>query len=227
MKYAVFGVLLFALTTISVAQTSDRYAIAVSEIGNALTQPPAPEGQYNRFLSTLDNIDVVFMPPTRVEVEFPKGYLNCIFPASRETMQEKHTLLESHPLEVTSAYVFTIGEQPQAGLNTESRIAIRRGFTFGGIRQSLPAEYIELDDDVTILQFLTLGRVDAVISYLIDIQGAAERLQIAVPQFQKDRPIHTSREAFVCHDNEVNRSFVEQINQAIREWKMQSQYDLP
>jgi len=220
---AVLGILLFALTTTSAAKSDERYTIAVSEIANTLTQPPAPEGLYNRFLSTLDNIDVVFMPPSRVEVEFYKDYLNCIFPASTETILEKDTLLESHPLAVTNAYIFTVEEQPLAELNEASRIGIRRGFSYGGIRQSFPANYIELDDDATVLQFLTLGRVDAVISYLVDIHGAAQSLRLPIPQFRKDRPIHTSREAFVCHDNSTNRLFIEQLNNAIHQWKTRPQ----
>ncbi|BDX06174.1 hypothetical protein [Planctobacterium marinum] len=219
MKYEMFGIVLFAFTSAPLAQTNERYTVVVSEIANMLTQPPAPEGTYNRFLSTLDNIEVVFMPPARVAIEFPKNYLNCIFPASTETMPNKQLLLESSPLEVAYAYLFTLEEQRRDELNANSKIAIRRGFTYGGIRRSLSANYIELDDDATVLQFLNLKRVDAVISYLADIQGAAENLKFPMPHFQKYTPIYAAREAFVCHDNSRNKIFIEQVNDAIQKWK--------
>ncbi|MDM7859018.1 hypothetical protein QTP81_00185 [Alteromonas sp. ASW11-36] len=217
-KFTLCGFWLIYLGLGSFVYASERYTIAVSEIANTLTKPPAPPGRYNRFLATLDNIDLVFMPPGRVEVEFTKDYLNCIFPASTETMSNRHQLLESYPLEVTYAYIFTRDEQTFAALNAGSNIAIRRGFTYGGVRQTLPARYVELDDDETVLQFLHLGRVDAIISYLVDTQGAAESLQLPVPHFQQDTPIHTARETFVCQKSTQNQAFIRQVNDSIKQW---------
>lgn len=61
-------------------------------------------------------------------------------------------------------------------------------------------------------------RVDAVIGYLVDMRGVADYLLIPLPAYIENAPVFSSREAFVCHDNEVNRKFLLRANATIRQW---------
>ena len=65
--------LLALLSDVLNAQESNKTVVAVSEISNLLTIPPAVPGRYNRFLSEFSDIELLFMPPVRVDAVI--GYL--------------------------------------------------------------------------------------------------------------------------------------------------------
>lgn len=193
--------------------------VAVSEIPNLLSKDPEKQGLYNRFIESIPDISLLYIAPARVEVEFNKGYINCLFPASKVTMENRSNLVESNPIQHVSAYLFAETPLNAEQLVKSSRVGIRRGFVFGRIRSKLNVDFVELQSDLETATFLELKRIDAFIAYLPDAKAAYQSLNKPLPIYDVNRPLYTANEAFVCHKTEQNIGFINKVNPLIRHWQ--------
>lgn len=221
-----YSALLVLLTPLqSFAKDASKITVAVSEIPSLLSENADAQGSYNQILTQLSNdIDVIFMPPARLEVEFPaKKYVECIFPASLQTIISQTPLIASDPVEKVSAFVFSKNGLTMDNITPETKIAIRRGFTMGHVRKKLSATYIELNSDLETAQFLSLGRVDAVIAYLPDFVGAHEELSLPIPVYAKDSPVYEAVDSFVCRRSPKTESFLQNANKVIKAYRQTAQ----
>ena len=208
---------LFLFTTLSaVATEKSSVVIGSAEITNNLTADLSSDGIYDRFLRQLEGIELVFAPYGRLTMLIDAKQIDCLFPGSTETMEPKHGLIESLPLHQEPAYLFSYQPHNSVDEFQHRRIAIRRGLTIGGIRDKLDARFIELESDQALVKFMQLGRADAVVSYLHDMQGAYQALQMDLPFYLTTSPVYTNREAFVCLNTEKNTDFVNRVNQLIK-----------
>ncbi len=209
---------LFLFTTLSaVATEKSSIVIGSAEITNNLTADLSSDGIYDRFLRQLEGIELVFAPYGRLDLLMEGRQIDCLFPGSTETMGHKEELIESLPLHEEPAYLFANQKYASIDEFQYRRIAIRRGLTIGGIREKLDATFIELESDQALVKFMQLGRADAVVSYLHDMQGAYQALQMKLPFYSDKSPVYKSREAFVCLKTKKNIDFINQANQLINE----------
>ena len=200
------------------ARADGPIVIGSTEIPEQLTKRGESNGQYDQLLAMLTDISLVFAPYSRIEVLFEREQVDCLFPASTVTMSNKAGLIESLPFIQSPAYVFS--QFPYNSINefAGKSIAIRRGVTAGGIRDTLPAEYIDLDSEQALVQFLALRRADAFIAYLTDVEAIYRDIQRPLDFYASDKPVFISQEAFVCHNNEKNKQFIARANKRIQQF---------
>jgi len=202
---------------------SDKYQIGVSEIPSLLNYQEKTPGSYNYVLRELSDIELVFIPPARSVHMFNQKKLDCLFPASTQTILGTHNLVESTPIQVAKAFLFT--NKPYQSFNefSDKTIAIRRGFSYGNIRKNFKTKFIELDSHNAVVKFFLLGRADGFIAYLTDTQSAYLHLNNNLSSsgtfYNPEQAIYAARESFVCHQNEKNKRFIENVSKRIDHWK--------
>jgi ABC-type amino acid transport substrate-binding protein len=190
--------------------------IGVSEIPNVLSKNKDQAGPYNKALDQMGvvnpKIELLYLPPARAQRLFDKAEISCLFPGSKTTIPDSSKLIESLPLTQVEAYIFSLTPYAEAADFSHQAIAIHRGFTYGNIRQKIPAKYVELEDEQATLLFLEKGRVAGVIGYLPDVQGALELMDLPKDRYFYGDAIYSAAEAMVCHDTPENQAFIEQVN---------------
>ena len=202
------------------ADTAQGTTVVVNTIPNLLNEPDQEYAPYNRLINTFDNLSVVVVPATRMVEQFNMPDINCMFPGNMETMPGKENLIQSIPVEETNAYLFSWSDNIVEPSDA-SVIALRRGFVYGGIRDKIDTDFIDLSTARETLAFLRLSRVDAIIGYLPDIQAAAIEEKVTVPPYNEDKPVYQSSHRFVCHDTKQNRDFIKSANKHIAEFLRQ------
>lgn len=200
-----------------------KLTIASTIIPNLISDKAEQKGLYNDFLDTLPAHNLIFMPPSRIEMEFNKKYIDCIFPASSQGFDDMTGLIESIPIKEIGAYVFSKDSKWRE--SPYPAIAIRHGFEYGNIRKSLKARYVELPSDLDSAKMLNNGRVDAMIGYLADATAAFKLLDLPSLQYDQNKPIYIQKDAMICLDNPVNRGVIEQVNSAIKQWRKAGKLD--
>jgi ABC-type amino acid transport substrate-binding protein len=212
------GIVILQSSLLAVA--SNQVIIGVSEIPNLLSQSEVNKGPYNEVLDNIkahnEQIEIFFIPPARADIMFEKKTIDCLFPASKTTISHPETLLQSDKLATIHAYIFSRKAYDDPSFFTGKSVAIRRGFTFGGVRNRIDASYIELENETAGLQFLAKHRVEGVIGYLPDILGAQQLLGLSDVNYFYKTPIYSANEAIVCHKNESNRQFINQVNEIFK-----------
>jgi ABC-type amino acid transport substrate-binding protein len=198
-------------------RAAEKLTIASSEIPNLISEKAEHKGLYNDFLNTMPELNLIFMPPPRIEIELKKEYIDCIFPASSQGFKDMTGLIESLPIKEIGAYVFSNDITWKE--KRYPAIAIRHGFEYGNIRASLKARYVELPSDLDSAKMLTSGRVDAMIGYLSDLTAALKLLDLPIPKYDQNKPIYIQKDAMICHENSATRVFVEQFNANIIKWR--------
>jgi ABC-type amino acid transport substrate-binding protein len=180
-----------------------------------MTKPNHKPGPYNKILATFNELEVVFAPPARVDYLFQKHQIDCIFPASTATMSQPENFLESLSVNQNRAFLFTkkryVSIEQFAGKN----IAIRRGFSIGNIRKKLTANFIELNTDEALIEFLNKNRVDGIIAYFADIKSAYIAKHQPLDFYLADSPIYEVEERFVCHKSTKTKSVLKRIDKTI------------
>lgn len=202
---------------------ADTITVAVLEIPYLVSQDQNKKGLYNEFLDKLDNVKTTYAPPARSKMLFRRGSVNCIFPAGLTAYHVPFEIIQSQPIRIIKAYLYTNEPYSNVKLARENNIAIRRGFTFGGFRVNNPANYIDLDSDQSALKFLMRDRVDGVIGYHPDIELAAKESNIPLPFYAENKPIYTAKDAFVCRAEAKTRKFLRQINGPISQFRQRQQ----
>lgn len=204
-----------ALLFCAVFSTQAKTTIAVSEIP-ALLNKGIEKGPYNHLLDAIEDIEVVFAPPARVEILFDQKQVDCLFPASTKTMPSGENLLQSTAVQMVSAFIFTLRPYRTLSELNQTTIGLRRGFTFGRFRQEFDAEFIDLHTDLNAFEMLKKGRVRGVVAYLPDAKAALGHLKMKNVFYDKSQPIYQAPDAFVCHP--VHARFVERLNAKIEKW---------
>ncbi|XOV78127.1 MAG: hypothetical protein ACFHVJ_14410 [Aestuariibacter sp.] len=213
-----FALGILALMPAAMAKTS----VVVSEIPSLLNHKVAQPAAYNHLLNSLQEIEVIFVPPARVEVEFRSKNANCLFPGSVKSMPGGDQLLQSDPVQKVQAFIFTM--RPYSNINqlNESVLGIRRGFTFGSFRERFSGNFVDLPNDVTAFTMLHKERLDGVVAYLPDALAAQHQIKMSPRAFYlQEQVIYEAPDAFVCHPEHVG--FVDYINIKIQQWKSSGQ----
>ncbi|MFT5675714.1 MAG: hypothetical protein ACI808_001646 [Paraglaciecola sp.] len=189
--------------------------IAVTLIPHILNKPTERPGPYNRILNTIPNIKSIYVPPGRAYKLLLNRSVDCIFPASLATLNNKKDFLASKPVNTTQAYIFS--KEPYLSIQEfeDKNIAIQRGFSFGNIRGRLKANYIELSSDKASIGFLSLGRVDGFIAYLLDAETTYKMMGTELDSYQVDEPVHKIEESFVCRLHAQNIKWLQSANRHI------------
>lgn len=198
------------------SETQANISVGVTEIPFLLGRTPAQRGPYNDAIDEIrasgHKVDIVYLPPARAEILYAQKDISCLFPGSLESVDGKEQMIESNPLAIVHAYIFSLNK-PKTKLTVKDQlVAIRRGFTFGGIRKNLNAKFVEVDSEKAALQFLLRRRVDAIIGYLPDLVGAQKALNLGSIVLHKSEPVYSANEAFICHKTIQNSAFVEDVN---------------
>jgi ABC-type amino acid transport substrate-binding protein len=203
----------YSATAVEIIKRENR--VAVTLIPSVLNKPTERPGPYNRILDTFPNIKPIYVPPGRAYKLLLDKRVDCIFPASLATLALRKDFLASEVLNTTQAYIFS--KEPYLSMKEfeGKTIAIRRGFSFGNIRSRLKANYIELGSDKASIRFLSLGRVDGFIAYLLDAETTYKMMGIELDSYQVDEPVHKSEESFVCRKNEQNIEWLQGANRHI------------
>ena len=222
LRVYIFMVICLLFSPKSIAQ--QIITIVVNPIPNLLNNDSQQLAPYNRFLNRFSNIEIVFVPATRMLGQFFQSDVSCLFPGSKNTMPGKETLIQSKPLKIAKAYLFT-AKSNSLEQSPKALIALRRGYIYGGVRQKVNADFVELSTAKETLKSLTLSRVDAVIGYLPEIRAAAIEEKIDMPFYDESDPIYESSHRFVCHDTAENRQFILKANKQISAFLLQT--DLP
>lgn len=216
LKWRTFCLFILVFYTLPVI-AEQKLTIASSEIPNLISAKANQKGLYNNFLDVMPEHNLIFMPPSRIEIEFAKGYIDCIFPASSQGFADMSKRIESEPISEIGAFVFS-NDDSWKELEYPV-IAIRHGFDYGNIRKSLTARYVELPSDLDSAKMLVNGRVDAMIGYLNDATAALELLDLPMLQYDQNKPIYIQKDAMICRDSSLSREFIEQVNTTIKQWR--------
>lgn len=204
------------------APLNKTITIATSETPNLISQHPELSGPYNRFTAQLPGIKLIFIPPSRLELEFEKKYIDCLFPASTVGMPNRTELLESIPLQEIGAFVFSFNDNWKS--QEQPVFAIRRGYDYGNVRGTIPARFVELSSDLETAKMLLSGRVEALIGYLPDVMSAFAHIGNKRPNYEQANPLYIQKDAVVCHKSGANAQFIETVNKQVMVWRTE-QFD--
>lgn len=194
-----------------------KLQLGLVEIAHLISDSEVISSRYLAFLDTLPETNKVFVPASRASKEFEKGYFQCLFPASERVVSKKHNIVASDPIFVAEAFVFSRFKDIDNSQLAKRRIAINRGFGFGGIRDQIDATFVELNNDSQTAMFLEKGRVDAIIAYLPDMKAAYQHLSKPLPHFKTTQPVYRDTEQIVCHKSAMTKAFLESVNNKIRQ----------
>lgn len=194
-------------------------SIGVSEIDFLLTKSPQTPGPYNTLLNKMKNVNLVFAPPGRAGILWDNKEVNCLFPGSSNAMPNKSNFVMSEPAFLSNAFLFSNTPYTTIDEFKFKRIAIRRGFSYGNIRDQFPATYVELETEAALVEFLLKNRVDAMIAYITDTYATFRDSNHQLPFYLQAQPVYQSVDAFLCHKNKQNIQFIKSANAVIHEWK--------
>ncbi|MBT0587826.1 hypothetical protein [Alteromonas oceanisediminis] len=213
-----YSTLLLAFLLMSNAVHADQHSVVIgtTEIPGQLTRHGQSNGEYDQLLAQLTDVTLIFAPYSRVERLFDRAEVDCLFPASTVTIPNKDELIESLPFTQSPAYLFSPYPYSDIQEFAGKTIAIRRGMSVGGIRETLPARYIDLDSEQALVQFLALRRADAFIAYLSDIETIYREAHRPLDFFAQDKPVYISHEAFVCRNSPRLMAFIVSVNEHIK-----------
>lgn len=195
-----------------------KTSIAFTQIDYLFGSTEETYGPYNTiadFLFVDPKITTSFYPPSRAELLWVNKKIDCLFPANIATMQTEHPMLSSLAINVVEAFIFSNNEYTNLDVFKPRLVALRRGISYGNIRETLEANFLELNSDEQSIKMLKKNRVDGIIAYYSDISGVCKALDIPMPYFNSDLPVYVASEHLVCFDNAANRTLIEQTNKKI------------
>jgi len=199
---------------------ADKHNAASIKLGTTLIQgalvgPEKLQGDYDNFLNQLSGVDIYYYPPGRAFKLLKNHNVDCIFPASTAMFPTSKGYIQSHSVNEVHAYIFTRFPYKSIDEIVGKTIAISRGFSYGGVRERLKANYIELGSELAKTEFFRKGRVDGFVSYKEDVEPLYSAEQLDFPFHIPSRPYYTAKEAFVCVDKPNLVNFVNKINKFI------------
>ena len=144
---------LLCSTLLNSAQAQDKhqYTIGMSETPNLLSANKVNQGPYNaivtRLFSTDKGIDVQFIPPSRAEKLFAEKSLDCLFPGHIAFMDNRRELIQSTPVNINKAFIFTKHTYTNLDDFDRQYISIRRGLSYGEVAKRIKARYLRVNTD--------------------------------------------------------------------------------
>ena len=197
-----------------------RITVGVTELPNLLSSNPRLAGPYNELLANFNELELLYAPPGRIGLLWDQKKLDCLFPGSYKSMPNKQHFIVSDSANKVEAYLFTLAPYDSIKQLEDKTIAIRRGFSYGKIRERFSAEFVELESELALVEFLKLKRVDAIIAYHADIAASIKITSEKMPFYLATSPIYEVDDAFLCHKNSKNQLFIESANNVIHNWKL-------
>ena len=209
---AILRPLLLVLSCSCFAMHEEPVRLGATLISNLLVEPSQGKGEYNEYLNSLAGVDIVYFPAGRAVRTLFKKEVECIFPASTQTMEPTIPLIQSKAITEVEAYLFSLTPYRETSEFEGKNIGIRREMSYGRIRQRLKANYVDLLTEKAKAQFLLSGRVDGIISYKKDLEVVFEQLGKTLPFYLASRPVYIAKDAFVCVDTPKTRAFIQGID---------------
>jgi ABC-type amino acid transport substrate-binding protein len=195
-----------------------RTTIAYTQIDYLFGSTEETYGSYNTIANHLfvaPKINAFFIPPIRAELLLNNKEVDCLFPANIATMKNTAPLSSSLAINVIKAFIFSNNEYTNLGIFETKTLALRRGTSYGDVKNTLQANFLELNTDEQGIKMLTKNRVEGVIAYYSDIIGVYKALNLPIPYFNPDFPVYVASEHLVCFDNAENNALIELTNQKI------------
>lgn len=226
MKVGLSHFLVFIYTTsfgLCLANENDVSIVSPS-IPFLLSEDDETRGAYNIIIEQVDNklkddFSHFFMPPARAYLSFEQSNFDCIFPVNTTTIKQNKGLIESAPLGVAKAYVYTLKAQPIIAVESQLvslKLGVRRGFDYGGFNFSPSIQKVEVGSIEQNIKLLELGRIDAFVAYEPDAIGVIENN----PQVQVHRDenfsIYTHYDKIACYNSTKNKAFIANVNNALK-----------
>lgn len=162
-------------------------------------------------------------PFKRVVRNFRAGASDCIWALDKALLKDigldVSSFIESAPLLNSSQRIFTRRDEPVIS-SLEAlkgkRIAVLIGTNLQTELKPIGAEIVELNSQEAKLKLLRVHRVDAVLGWMPDIAIAAKRNGLPMPDYDARLAVRKSGVGFVCQDDPVGRTFIGEINDAIK-----------
>ena len=185
-------------------------------------------GSYDKILLKAKDLGVgvklLHAPIIRAKHLFRSKQLNCISPTDGSTDPFPFATIQSLPLNLAKAYIFSKQGGPVysdlkelKGLN----IGVRKGLEFGGKLDQYPLNIEPVWDTEQNYKKLLSGRIDAFIAYVPDLWGYFGSQHIPQLAYNKSKPILVYQESVACHDTPENRAFIKQLNTALQQLQQQ------
>ena len=204
-------------------------SVAVPRIQHLLTVDNS--GVYQQLMAlALENsgiaLDQSFLPYRRALREFEQGKVDCIysFTGVLQGRLGADKVIYTYPLGTFRFYLFT---EPGAAIMTS--VSDTYGKTIGGIighdvylkpfmEQGMAIDWVRTE--AQLVEMLELGRLDAIVAALPDMQPFTNRLTYAA-----DQPLVEDFDRLNCHNTEQNRTAIRTISEKLRQLHEQGRYE--
>jgi len=164
------------------------------------------------------------MPFRRAQMMFFNRDDSCLYPSSIVSLATANQLedlgayIESTGLFAARAHLFVRpGDTPPGkldGLHGKS-IAFPHGSVVGKLLDGYGARLISVNDEIDRAEMLLSGRVDIISGMLPDTALIFKQLQSEMPSYDPSLVVIEAPVTFVCHNNERNRRFIQNVNAAL------------
>jgi hypothetical protein len=195
-----------------------RTSIAFTQIDYLLGATEETYGPYNIIAEHLfvdPKINTFFYPPIRAELLWSNKEVDCLFPANIAKMKNTEMLTSSLAINRIKAFIFSNIEYTNLEVFETKTLALRRGTSYGNVKNNLQANFLELNSDEQGIKMLRKNRVKGMIAYYSDIIGVYKALNLPIPYFNPDLPVYIASEHLVCFDNAENNALIKRTNQKI------------
>ena len=204
-------------------------SVAVPRIQHLLTADNS--GIYQQVMAlALEDSDIAleqrFLPYRRALREFEQGQVDCIysFTGVLQAMLGPTDVVFTYPLGMFRYHIFTL---PGAAIMTS--VSDTSGKSVGGVmghdvylkpfmEQGMVIDWVRTE--AQLVEMLELGRLDAIVAALPDMQPFTNRLTYAA-----DQPLLEDFDRLNCHNTEQNRTAIRTISEKLRRLHEQGRYE--
>ena len=140
-----------------------------------------------------------------------------MFPGHIAVMDNRNELIQSTPVNINNAYIFT--KQPYSTLENFDKqyISMRRGLIYGDVTKRIKARYWEVNTDRQNIELLQLDRIDGFVAYLLDAQGTYQQMGLPMHYYNPELPVYSVPESLICYDTPANQKLINASNEKISE----------
>lgn len=217
-------ILLLAISVFNIQTASAQTGIAVYDIKGLHNADHT--GGYDRILleAAKQGVDLKLnhTPIIRAKHLFHTKQIDCISPSDPSEDAFPFPSIQSTPLNMAKAYIFTREEDGVISNLNELKgkpVGIRKGLEFGSKLEKYQLNLEPVWDTEQNYKKLMNERIDAFIAYIPDIWGYFDDQQIPYTVYDKNKPIVAYQESVACHDTPANNAFIKQLNYALQKLK--------
>jgi len=161
-------------------------------------------------------------PFKRAVRNFRSGASDCIWALDLALLEDigfdVSSFVQSTPLLMSSQRIFTRHDKPvihSLQALKGKKVGVLIGTNLEAELRPIGAEIVELNSQEAKLAVLELNRVDAVLGWMPDVAITAKIKGFTMPNFDRALAVRLSGVGFVCHDDDVGRRFIGEVDSAI------------